>query len=107
LSVKLDANTATERCQPNGGKQPHEKTGDAWRKSKRNNEERETSKPTACEKSRTGNKSNSTTKLDATKTALATKPAAKTKTCETEKICIIRIAPNVELRGAALLLRPS
>jgi len=83
LSVKLDANSATERCLQNGDKLPHEKTGDARRKSERNNEERETPKLTDREKSRTGNKSSSATKLDATKTEHATKPAAKTTTCET------------------------
>ena len=107
MSVKLDANTATERCQQNGEKLPHEKTGGAWCKSKRNNEERETQKPTEREKSRTGNTSNSTTKRDATTTELAIKPAAKKATDETEKIGMIRIAPNVELRGDALLRRPS
>ena len=76
MSVKLDANTATERCQQNGEKLPHEKTDGEWRKSERNNEERETLKLTAREKRRTGNTSNSTIKLDATKTALTTKPAA-------------------------------
>ena len=96
MSVKLDANTATERCQQNGEKLPHEKTGCARRKSERNKEERETPKHKAREKSRTGNTSNSTIKLDATTTERATKPAAKKATDETEKIGMIRIAPNVK-----------
>ena len=106
MSVKLDANTATERCQQNGKKLPHEKTGCEWCKSERNNEERETQKPTEREKSRTGNTSNSTIKLDATTTELTTKPAAKKVTDEKEKIGMIRIVPNVELTGSALLRSP-
>jgi len=98
---------ATERCKQNGEKLPHVKTDDARRKSERNNEEHETLKLTARERSRTGNKSCSTTKLDATKTEHATKPAAKSAARETEKICIIRIAPNVKLRGCALLRSPA
>jgi hypothetical protein len=105
LSVKLDANSATEHCKQNGEKLPHEKTGGARRKGERNNKERTTKKLTAREKSRAGNKNSSTTKLDATTPELATEPAAKTATGETEIICIIRIAPNVKLRGAALLRR--
>ena len=107
MSVKLDANTATKRCQQNGEKPPHEKTGCEWRKSERNNEERETPKHKAREKSRTGNTSNSTIKLDATTTELITKHAAKTTTDEKEKIGMIRIVPNVKLRGDALLRRPT
>jgi hypothetical protein len=98
---------ATERCKQNGEKLPHEKTDDAGRKSERNSEEHETLKLTAREKSRTCNKSNSTTERDATKTEHSTKPTTKTTTREKEKIGIFRIAPNVELRGAALLRRPS
>ena len=107
MSVRLDTNTATERCQKNGEKLPHEKTGCARRKSERNKEERKTPKHKALEKSRTCNTSNSTTKLDATKTELTTKPAAKRATDEKEKIGMIRIVPNVKLRGDALLRRPS
>ena len=107
MSVKLDTNTATERCQQNDEKPPHDKTDDAWRKSERNKEERETLKHKAREKSRTCNKSNLTIKLDATTTELTTKPAAKKATDENEKIGMIRIVPNVKLRGDALLRRPS
>ena len=76
MSVKLDANTATERCQQNGEKQPHVKTDGEDCKSERNNEERETTKLTERKNSRTGNTSNSTIKLDATIAELTTKPAA-------------------------------
>ena len=71
------------------------KTDGALRKSERNNEERETPKHKAREKSRTCNTSNSTIKLDATTTELTTKPAAKKVTDEKGKIGMIRIAPNV------------
>ena len=107
LSVRLDTSTATERCQQNGEKLPHEKTNDVRRKNKRKNEESETQKTTAREKSRACNKSSSTTKLDATTTELITKPAAIKATDEKEKIVMIRIVPNVKLRGAALLRRPA
>jgi hypothetical protein len=101
LSVGLDANTATERSKENGAKLPHEKNGDTRRKSERNKEERETLKLAARKKSRTGNSSSPTTKLEATTPELAAEPAAKTATGETEKMGKFRIAPNVELRGAA------
>jgi hypothetical protein len=51
LSEGLDAGLATERCKKNGEKKPHEKTGETLHKSERNNEECETLKPTAREKS--------------------------------------------------------
>ena len=82
MSVKLDTNTATKRCQQNGEKLPHEKTADEWCKSERNKEERKTPKHKTREKSRTGNTSNSTTKRDATTTELAIKPAVKKVTDE-------------------------
>ena len=94
MSVKLDTNTATERCQQNDKKLPHETTDGEWCKSERNKEERETPKPTEREKSRTGNTRNSTIKLDATTTELTTKPAALDTPRKTEKFSMIRIAPN-------------
>jgi hypothetical protein len=50
LNAGLGADLATACCKQNGEKQPHEKNGDAWRKSERNNEARETLKTTAREK---------------------------------------------------------
>ena len=86
LSVKLDTNTATERCQQNGEKPPHDKTDDAWCKSERNKEERKTPKHKTRERSRTGNTSNSTNKLDATKIELTTKPATKKQPTRQKKL---------------------
>ena len=94
--IRLDANTATERGKQNGAKLPHEKTGDARRKSGRNQEERETLKLATRKKSRTGNSSSPATKREATTPEPAAEPAAKTATGETEKMGKLRIAPNVK-----------
>jgi hypothetical protein len=51
LSEGLDADLATEHCNKNGEKQPHEITGNALYKNERNIEEREMLKLTAREKS--------------------------------------------------------
>ncbi len=90
---------ATERSKENGAKLPHEKTGDAWCKSGRNKEERETLKSAAHKKSRTGNSSSPATKLETITPEPAAEPAAKMATDETDKMGKLRIAPNVELRG--------
>jgi hypothetical protein len=75
---------ATERDEQTGTKLPHEKTVCAERKSGRGTEERETLKPAARKKSRTGNSSKPTAQREATTPEPATRPAAKTATGETE-----------------------
>ena len=119
LERRVRRDTATEHRKPNGAKLPHEKTGSVERETKRNQEKRETPKPpahkkergsttrTAHNKTRMGNANSPTTKREKSELKHASEPTAKTVTGEPEKRRKFRIAPNVKLRGAALLRRPS